>query len=138
MAIKRYVFSCPDADVSVQTWLLAQSNVSASLRTLIREAIRQYGNTDITCLPVEQRGNVGRPSYAELAAELETLRQQQGRVQTQAPVQTPQQTPQTAPVAPVQPQTSPSMPKPQTTPTAPPTGQEQPLDDDALEKLLQL
>lgn len=138
MAIKRYVFSCPEADLSVQTWLQSQSNVSASLRTLIREAIRQYGNTDITCLPVEQRGNVGRPSYAELAAELETLRQQQGGAQTQAPVQTPRQTPQTAPVTPAQPQTPPSTPKPQAAPTAPPEGQGKALDDDELAKLLQL
>lgn len=64
----RHRFSVPKADESVTEWIAHQSNLSFSIRFLIKDYIRVHGMTDATCAPVEQRGKVGRPSNAELAA----------------------------------------------------------------------
>lgn len=64
----RYRFSVPEDDVSVVQWLKNQNNISSSLRTLVRDAIRSTGMQDVTCVPVEQYAKRGRPSNAELLA----------------------------------------------------------------------
>lgn len=53
--------SIPVADTSVIEWLGVQDNVSASIRTLIRDHIAAHGMSDPTCRPVEQRPRRGRP-----------------------------------------------------------------------------
>ena len=63
----RHRFSVPKADDTVREWMEAQSNLSQSLRQLIREYVRKNGCTDVTCARVEQIGKVGRPSNEELA-----------------------------------------------------------------------
>lgn len=56
----RYRFSVPNKDETVLRWVEQQSNLSVSLRMLIRWAIQEYGYADVTCLSVK-RGR-GRPS----------------------------------------------------------------------------
>ena len=51
----------PDADESVLAWIGAQSDLSASVRSLIREAIERHGYRDATCYPVQQQPRRGRP-----------------------------------------------------------------------------
>lgn len=51
---KRYRFSVPNADTSVTQWIEAQSNLSYSIRELIKTAIRCNGFTDVSCYPVRQ------------------------------------------------------------------------------------
>ena len=53
-AFKRYRFSVPNADTSVVSWIAAQSNLSWSIRELIKTAIRCSGFTDVSCYPVTQ------------------------------------------------------------------------------------
>lgn len=45
--IHRYRLAVPDADTQVMTWVATQSNLSLSLRLLIRQAIAEQGYTDI-------------------------------------------------------------------------------------------
>ena len=58
---RRFRVSVPDADESVLAWIGAQSDLSASVRSLIREAIERYGYRDATCYPVQQQPRRGRP-----------------------------------------------------------------------------
>lgn len=51
---KRYRFSVPNADMSVIQWIAAQSNLSFSIRELIKTAIRCNGFSDVSCYPVRQ------------------------------------------------------------------------------------
>lgn len=60
-AAKRFRVSVPDADESVLAWIGAQSNLSESVRALIREAIERNGYRDATCYPVVQQPRRGRP-----------------------------------------------------------------------------
>lgn len=46
---KRYRFSVPNADTSVNDWIAVQTNLSMSLRLLIGEYIEKYGYEDATC-----------------------------------------------------------------------------------------
>jgi hypothetical protein len=55
----------PDADESVLAWIGAQSDLSASVRSLIREAIERHGYRDATCYPVQQQPRRGRPPKLE-------------------------------------------------------------------------
>jgi len=64
----------PDADESVLAWIGAQSDLSASVRSLIREAIERHGYRDATCYPVQQQPRRGRPpKLTEQAEQLETV-----------------------------------------------------------------
>lgn len=45
--IHRYRLVVPEADAQVMTWVTTQSNLSLSLRLLIRQAIAEQGYTDI-------------------------------------------------------------------------------------------
>lgn len=63
---KRYRLTVPAQDTSVQDWIAAQLNISASIRQLIRKDIQSNGYTDVTCRQVEQGAKRGRPSNAEL------------------------------------------------------------------------
>jgi hypothetical protein len=64
----------PDADESVLAWIGAQSDLSASVRSLIREAIERHGYRDATCYPVQQQPRRGRPpKQADQAEQLETI-----------------------------------------------------------------
>lgn len=56
----RQRFSVPKKDEVVLRWIENQSNLSVSLRMLIRWAIQEYGYADVTCLSV-RRGR-GRPN----------------------------------------------------------------------------
>ena len=58
---RRFRVSVPDADESVLAWIGAQSDLSASVRSLIREAIERHGYRDATCYPVTQQPRRGRP-----------------------------------------------------------------------------
>ena len=74
---RRFRVSVPDADESVLAWIGAQSDISASVRSLIREAIERYGYRDATCYPVQQQPRRGRPpkstELTEQAEQLETV-----------------------------------------------------------------
>lgn len=77
---RRFRVSVPDADESVLVWIGAQSDLSASVRSLIREAIERHGYRDATCYPVQQQPRRGRPPklteqvvQADQAEQLETV-----------------------------------------------------------------
>lgn len=71
---RRFRVSVPDADESVLAWIGAQSDLSASVRSLIREAIERHGYRDATCYPVQQQPRRGRPPKPiEQAEQLETI-----------------------------------------------------------------
>lgn len=74
---RRFRVSVPDADESVLAWIGAQSDLSASVRSLIREAIERHGYRDATCYPVQQQPRRGRPpkqaEQADQAEQLETI-----------------------------------------------------------------
>lgn len=74
---RRFRVSVPDADESVLAWIGAQSDISASVRSLIREAIERHGYRDATCYPVQQQPRRGRPpkstELTEQAEQLETV-----------------------------------------------------------------
>ena len=74
---RRFRVSVPDADESVLAWIGAQSDLSASVRSLIREAIERHGYRDATCYPVQQQSRRGRPpkstELTEQAEQLETV-----------------------------------------------------------------
>lgn len=76
-SFKRYRFSVPKADVSVDNWIKAQSNLSYSLRELIKSHIREHGITDATCIPVECSRGPGRPSNSEQLARAAQAFQQE-------------------------------------------------------------
>lgn len=57
----RYRLAVPVADEAVNRWLGMQDNVSASLRTVVREWIERNGFEDATCKPVTQLPRRGRP-----------------------------------------------------------------------------
>jgi hypothetical protein len=64
----------PEADESVLAWIGAQSDLSASVRSLIREAIERHGYRDATCYPVQQQPRRGRPpKLTDQAEQLETV-----------------------------------------------------------------
>lgn len=60
-AFHRLRFAVPKEDESIIRWLNAQSNMSYSLRVLIKRAILKSGYTDITCELIE-RDRRGRPT----------------------------------------------------------------------------
>ena len=63
---KRYRFSVPHADVSINKWVEQQSNLSMSLRMLIGECIEKVGYVDYTCrerIPGARRGRPPKASY---------------------------------------------------------------------------
>ena len=71
---RRFRVSVPDADESVLAWIGAQSDLSASVRSLIREAIERHGYRDATCYPIQQQPRRGRPPKStEQAEQLETI-----------------------------------------------------------------
>lgn len=74
---RRFRVSVPEADESVLAWIGAQSDLSASVRSLIREAIERHGYRDATCYPVQQQPRRGRPpkqaEQADQAEQLETI-----------------------------------------------------------------
>lgn len=71
---RRFRVSVPEADKSVLAWIGAQSDLSASVRSLIREAIERHGYRDATCYPVQQQPRRGRPpKLTDQAEQLETV-----------------------------------------------------------------
>ena len=71
---RRFRVSVPEADESVLAWIGAQSDLSASVRSLIREAIERHGYRDATCYPVQQQPRRGRPPKStELTEQVEQL-----------------------------------------------------------------
>ena len=58
---KRFRVSVPETDESVLAWIGAQSDLSNSVRSLIRESIERNGYRDATCYPVVQQPRRGRP-----------------------------------------------------------------------------
>lgn len=74
---RRFRVSVPEADESVLAWIGAQSDLSASVRSLIREAIERHGYRDATCYPVQQQPRRGRPpkstEFTDQAEQLETV-----------------------------------------------------------------
>lgn len=47
----RFHFSVPESDSDVITWIKTQTNISNSIRRIIRESINSDGFTDVTCRP---------------------------------------------------------------------------------------
>ena len=73
---RRFRVSVPDADESVLEWIGAQSDLSASVRALIRDAIERNGYRDATCYPVQQQPRRGRPpKQAEQAEQVDQAEQ---------------------------------------------------------------
>jgi hypothetical protein len=71
---RRFRVSVPEADESVLAWIGAQSDLSASVRSLIREAIERHGYRDATCYPVQQQPRRGRPpKLTDQSEQLETV-----------------------------------------------------------------
>ena len=74
----RYRFTVPTADATVNEWLSEQSNISFSLRVLIKAFIRDYGMQDATCLEVgstvKRRGRP--PKQAQIHLESMALDQE--------------------------------------------------------------
>lgn len=74
---RRFRVSVPEVDESVLAWIGAQSDLSASVRSLIREAIERHGYRDATCYPVQQQPRRGRPpkstELTDQAEQLETV-----------------------------------------------------------------
>ena len=71
---RRFRVSVPEVDESVLAWIGAQSDLSASVRSLIREAIERHGYRDATCYPVQQQPRRGRPpKLTDQAEQLETV-----------------------------------------------------------------
>lgn len=58
---RRYRFSVPDADESVIEWVQVQSNLSYSIRTLIKDYVSRRGYSDATC-GQPGRKSPGRPT----------------------------------------------------------------------------
>lgn len=58
---KRFRVSVPETDESVLAWIGAQSDLSNSVRALIRESVERNGYRDATCYPVQQQPRRGRP-----------------------------------------------------------------------------
>lgn len=71
----RYRFSVPQKDVSVVEWIQNQSNVSQSIRELIKNQIKKTGYDDVTCQEVHKLGPVGRPVSPKKSVESETAEQ---------------------------------------------------------------
>lgn len=75
---KRFRVSVPETDESVLAWIGAQSDLSNSVRALIRESIERNGYRDATCYPVVQQPRRGRPpkntDEAEDATVLEMIK----------------------------------------------------------------
>lgn len=57
----RQRISIPESDISVLEWINNQSNVSFSIRMMIKEYIEKYGYSDITCRKVDKQLKRGRP-----------------------------------------------------------------------------
>ena len=108
---KRYRFSVPNADTSVTSWIEKQSNLSCSIRELIKIAIRCNGFTDVSCYPVQQIA-IGGP-MGSFPIEYALLSQANG-----GPVGFPQNPAMAAPQ--VQPQASAPAAYPQTVPAQAP------------------
>lgn len=71
---KRFRVSVPETDESVLAWIGAQSDLSNSVRALIRESIERNGYRDATCYPVQQQPRRGRPpKNIEDEADVTTL-----------------------------------------------------------------
>lgn len=70
---KRFRVSVPETDESVLAWIGAQSDLSNSVRALIRESIERNGYRDATCYPVVQQPRRGRPPKNTDEAENATV-----------------------------------------------------------------
>ena len=70
---KRFRVSVPETDESVLAWIGAQSDLSNSVRALIRESIERNGYRDATCYPVVQQPRRGRPPKNSDEAEDATV-----------------------------------------------------------------
>lgn len=70
---KRFRVSVPETDESVLAWIGAQSDLSNSVRALIRESIERNGYRDATCYPVVQQPRRGRPPKNTDEADVTTV-----------------------------------------------------------------
>ena len=140
----RYRFSVPKADKAVTQWAEAQANLSMSLRTLIRESIRQHGVIDATCMPVTPgTPPEGRPAEPR-AARHEAPAPQPASIPAAPAVAPPPVQVQPIPRAPVQYAAPPQAPAPAPVPQAPvqerpaasPPPFQRPMDDSGLENML--
>ena len=58
---ERFRFTVPAKDADALAWITEQSNLSMSLRMLIRQSIARDGIVDITCKPITPGVSPGRP-----------------------------------------------------------------------------
>lgn len=79
----RVRFSCPVTDKQVFDWIQGQSNLSASIRHIIKQYVAEHGYGDATCEPY---GFSKQPNSQNIEKSVETVSQ---KVATQpvAPVQ---------------------------------------------------
>lgn len=123
-SFKRYRFSVPKADISVDNWIKAQSNLSYSLRELIKAHIREHGITDATCIPVECTRGPGRPSNAEqLARAAQAMQQAEAQPVPEVRTAPMQQPVRTEPIYEPQVQAPVSAPVPESAPVEQPRRQ---------------
>lgn len=127
----RYRVTVPLRDADVINWMAEQSNVSFSIRTLIKAFVAKYGMTDVTCLPasagldMDITGNDVQQAQAntqmgskKTSVSLSEIKQGQFRpVPAQAPMQTPAQVAPTQ--VPARPVASPQPQAPVVPPAAP-------------------
>lgn len=57
----RITASAPADDTQVAEWLKKQSNISMSLRILIKQFVATYGITDVSCMPLMFGNAQARP-----------------------------------------------------------------------------
>ena len=138
----RYRFSVPKADKAVTQWAEAQANLSMSLRTLIRESIRQHG----VIQPLTVR-KLSSGYYQIIAGERrwhEAPAPQPASIPAAPAVAPPPVQVQPIPRAPVQYAAPPQAPAPAPVPQAPvqerpaasPPPFQRPMDDSELENML--
>jgi len=69
----RHRFTVPKSDTVVNSWIENQSNLAFSLRVLIKDFVRNYGNRDATCIELgTEAKRRGRPPK-ELKEKLNKL-----------------------------------------------------------------
>lgn len=86
----RYRFSVPNADESVNKWIDEQSNLSFSIRQIIKDYIQHNGITDATCAEVRQlpkRGRKPNSSYMMNPQDFEDVDDESEFGTEDAPVQ---------------------------------------------------
>lgn len=79
-SMKRLRFNVPIEDDEVLAWLSQQSSVSVSLRMLVHDAIREYGEGDYVTKSVKRDNKVKAPKRENVEKKTEVKPQQSSAV----------------------------------------------------------